>query len=114
MFLCCRRDRRAQKNLTNTIVGVNVEMSEEHRAPPPPPLVKELTLQRRIMLATTGSSPRVRLRDSDDSNEPATVSVQQHAIETETMALSREGSKHEEVLGNRILEASSADVEHKV
>ena len=114
LFLCCRRDRRAQKNLTNTIVGVNVEMSEEHRAPPPPPQVKELTLQRRIMLATSGSSPRVRLRENEDSSEPATISVQQHSLESETMAFSREGSKHEEVLGSKILEASGADDEHKV
>ena len=114
LFLCCRRERRGKKNLTNTIVGVNVEMSEEHRAPPPPPLIKELTLSRRIMLATSGSSPRVRLRDSEDSNEPATISMQQHAIETETMSLSREGSKHEEVLGGKILEASGVDDEHKV
>ena len=84
---------------------MNIELSGD-AVPPPPPLSKELTLHRRVMLtATGGSSPHIRLRDAEDGpDDISAVGIRQTELKTETMALQRGPSSHEEFLAEKILD----------
>ena len=86
---------------------VNIELNDAS-VPPPPVLEKHLTLHRRIIMrATSGSSPKIRLRDAEDGvgeDSVSEVTLPQKEIETETLALHRGPSSHESVLGEKILD----------
>lgn len=101
-FWCCCCGKKSQRQGKSI---VNIELSGD-AVPPPPPLSKELTLHRRVMLtATGGSSPHIRLRDAEDGpDDISAVSVRQTELTTETMALHRGPSSHEEFLAEKILD----------
>ena len=62
------------------------------------------------MTTSGGSSPRIRLRDVDSwSPETDTMAVKQVQLASETIALHRGPSSHEEILAERILGAMGDD-----
>ena len=102
-FCCCGKKRNTE--LATSIIAV--EMGEGSVPPPPPGSIKDLTLHRRVLTTISGgSSPRLRLRDADSwSPETDTVAVKQVQLSSETIALHRGPSSHEEILAERILGA---------
>ena len=106
-FCCCGKKRN--KELATSIVAV--EMGEGSVPPPPPGSIKDLALHRRVLMTTSGgSSPRIRLRDVDSwSPETDTMAVKQVQLASETIALHRGPSSHEEILAERILGAMGDD-----